>query len=93
MKAKEFSNEEYIVYGIFGVDDKLLYIGYTNDLNRRIKEHNHFSSNKLIRDLLNRFIDIKYKIIAIFYDSELAKEYEKILINKHFYNVLNISMR
>lgn len=90
MIAKEFISEKHYVYGVFDSVDQLVYIGFTNDMARRIKEHERYSSNPRLRKIINNWGLLKYKIIAIFYDKNLAKEYEEILISKYSELLLNI---
>lgn len=90
MKTKEIISDVFYIYGLFDNVDAIKYIGITKNPYRRDKEHYRFSSNKKLRTLVNEFNIFKMKIIAEFYDNDLAIEYEKFLIYKYKDKILNV---
>lgn len=82
--------QEHFVYGIYDRSE-LVYIGYTKDVNKRYADHIRFSTNKLLNQLVHKCeYSLDMRVIAVFYDITLAKEYESILINRYKETLYNL---
>jgi predicted GIY-YIG superfamily endonuclease len=89
MVTKEFIKDVFYVYCIIDENNDVIYIGYTSDPKRRFNEHMRFSSNKDLRIYLINWNKVQFRIIAEFFDKDLAIEYEDFLIKKHGKSLLN----
>lgn len=88
IKSISYKIEKYYIYGIYD-NNNLVYIGYTKNIEKRAIEHLR-STNKILNDLaFKSMYDLDIRIIAIFYDKDLALEYEAILINRYKNDLLN----
>jgi predicted GIY-YIG superfamily endonuclease len=75
-------------------ENNSIYIGLTNDLDRRKSEHTKKSSNKYVNEFISNNIKFKFKSDEILYSAVEAVEIESFLIinyKERGYNVLNIS--
>ena len=88
IKSVKYKVEKYYIYGIYD-NNNLVYIGFTKDVDKRAKEHLR-TTNKKIRDLAFRCsYELDVRIISMFYDKDLALEYEAILINRYKNDLFN----
>jgi predicted GIY-YIG superfamily endonuclease len=75
-------------------ENNSVYVGLTNDLDRRKLEHIKKSSNKYVNEFMSNYIKFKFNSDKILYNAVEAVEIESLLIieyKKRGYNVLNIS--
>lgn len=77
----------YYIYGLYDNENNLFYIGLTINPSKRLKEHLRTTNRKMSQVIFENNYNINIKIISIFYDINLAKEFEAILINR-FSNIL-----
>ena len=60
----------YYVYKFLNIDDDVVYIGKTENLNSRMKSHNHLPTNVYKEIVKIEYLDFKTKD-----DTELAEKY------------------
>ena len=88
IKTLKYKEEQYFIYGLYD-DDSLVYIGFTKNIENRIKEHLNSINRKIANLAYRQSYDLDIRVIAIFYDKDLALEYEAILINRYIDNLYN----
>lgn len=68
---------EYFVYIIQSAATKKFYTGLTNDINRRIKEHNSHESNTITTKFLNDYVLIFCQIVDTRIEARKLEKYLK----------------
>lgn len=84
------SHKEYYIYGLYGKNGQLFYIGLTSDPKKRLMDHSGGRTSVSSQIIYDNDYKIDLRIIATFYDESLAKEYEAILLKKYIDVLVNV---
>lgn len=77
------SHKKYFIYGLYDNMGELFYIGLTTDPKKRHTDHSSGNNRAIAQIVYENGFKIDLRIIAVFYDENLAKEYEAILLKKY----------
>lgn len=86
-KKKNKIEGVYYVYRLMDKDDNILYIGKTEDLNRRIKSH--FSTSHLPKECINSIEKVEYIVMSLPTLMHIREIYYISLFKPKYNNVYN----